>query len=135
MRPLFSLILTGLLLALLGCTDNSEQSYAPVFTEHKTSIKHYQFAIHPLHNPMHLYEVFNPLMAYFNQHIKGVEFSLEASKNYASFNEKLKNQSVAFALPNPYQTLLAIDKGYKVIAKMGDDENFRGIFWYVKTVI
>ncbi len=128
MRPLFSLMLTGLLLTLIGCTDNSEQSYAPVFVEHKTSIKHYQFAIHPLHNPTRLYAVFNPLINYLNQNIKGSEFSMEASKSYADFNNKLQNQSIAFALPNPYQTLLAIDKGYQVIAKMGDDENFKGIF-------
>lgn len=128
MRPLFSLIQAGLLLILIGCTDNSEQSYAPVFIEHKTSIKHYQFAIHPLHNPTRLYAVFNPIINYLNQNIKGSEFSVEASKSYADFNDKLQNQSVAFALPNPYQTLLAIDKGYQVIAKMGDDENFKGIF-------
>ncbi len=128
MRPLSSLILAGLLLTLIGCTDNSEQSYAPVFVEHKTSIKHYQFAIHPLHNPTRLYAVFNPLINYLNQNIKGSEFTVEASKSYADFNDKLQNQSIAFALPNPYQTLLAIDKGYQVIAKMGDDENFKGIF-------
>ena len=128
MRPLFSLLLAGLLLALIGCTDNSEQSYAPVFIEHKTSTTHYQFAIHPLHNPTRLYAVFNPLINYLNQNIKGAEFSVEASKSYADFNDKLLKQSVAFALPNPYQTLLAIDKGYQVIAKMGDDENFKGIF-------
>ncbi len=128
MRPLFSLILAGLLLTIIGCTDNSEQSYVPVFVEHKTSIKHYQFAIHPLHNPTRLYAVFNPLINYLNQNIKGSEFSMEASESYADFNNKLQNRSIAFALPNPYQTLLAIDKGYQVIAKMGDDENFKGIF-------
>ncbi len=128
MRPLFSLILVGFLTTLIGCTDNNEQSYAPVFIEHKTSIKHYQFAIHPLHNPTRLYAVFNPLIEYLNQNIKGSEFSVEASKSYADFNVKLQNRSIAFALPNPYQTLLAIDKGYQVIAKMGDDENFKGIF-------
>jgi phosphonate transport system substrate-binding protein len=32
-----------------------------------------------------------------------------------------------FALPNPYQTINALKHGYHVFAKMGDDENFRGI--------
>ena len=92
-----------------------------------TAIKQYRFAIHPLHNPTRLFEAFSPLMAYLNQNIKGVEFTLETSKNYASFNKKLENQTVEFALPNPYQTLLAIDKGYNVFAKIASDENFRGI--------
>jgi phosphonate transport system substrate-binding protein len=128
MRRLLSLILIGSLTFLAGCTDHSEQSYGPVFVENNTSLKHYRFAIHPLHNPTRLYEVFSPLIDYLNQNIQGVVFSLEASESYADFNKKLQNQSVDFALPNPYQTLLAIDKGYQVIAKMGDDENFKGIF-------
>ena len=30
-------------------------------------------------------------------------------------------------LPNPYETLLAIDRGYRVFAKMGNDEDLRGL--------
>ena len=128
MRSMILLISTVFLALIAGCSENREQNYAPIFINDSTPLKQYQFAIHPLHNPSRLHEVFYPLIRYLNQNIQGVEFSVEASKNYAAFNTKLNNQSVAFALPNPYQTLLAIDKGYKVIAKMGDDENFKGIF-------
>lgn len=103
---------------------NAEPQYLKNATVEKPLIR---FAVHPLHNPELLNDVFGPLMAYLNDNIKEVHFQLEASVNYAAFEEKLKNKEVEFALPNPYQTILAINHGYKVFAKMGDDHNFRGI--------
>lgn len=85
------------------------------------------FAVHPLHNPERLNEEFGPMINYLNKKIPEVNFQLEASVNYAAFEEKLKKRNLEFALPNPYQTLLAIKYGYRVFAKMGDDQNFRGI--------
>jgi phosphonate transport system substrate-binding protein len=86
-----------------------------------------RFAIHPLHNPDRLYEVFGPLIDYLNRKVPTVRFQLEASVNYAAFEQKLKNREIEFALPNPYQTLMAVKHGYRVFGKMGDDHNFRGI--------
>lgn len=87
----------------------------------------YVLAVHPLHNPKKLFEVYQPLVDYLNAHLKGARLKLEASANYAAFESKLAHREVDFALPNPYQTLLGISHGYKVFAKMGDDENFRGV--------
>ncbi|MDG6777220.1 phosphate/phosphite/phosphonate ABC transporter substrate-binding protein [Thiomicrorhabdus sp. zzn3] len=120
------LFLTPLTL-LSGCSEEASSSTEPVFISKTISTPEYAFAVHPLHNPTRLFEVFNPLVEYLNQHIPEAHFRVEASRDYATFNQKLKNRSVAFALPNPYQTLMAIDHHYHVIAKMGDDENFKGI--------
>lgn len=87
----------------------------------------YVLAVHPLHNPKKLFEVYQPLIDYFNAHAKGYTLRLEASANYAAFESKLAHREVDFALPNPYQTLQAIDHGYSVFAKMGDDDKFRGV--------
>ena len=67
------------------------------------------------------------MTAYLSENIDGVTFKLEASRNYAAFDKKLYARKFHFALPNPFQTINAIDKGYKVFGKMGDDYNFRGI--------
>jgi len=67
-------------------------------------------------------------MQYLSDNIPNARFKLEASRNYAAYNEKLYAKKFDFGLPNPYQTINAINKGYRVFAKMGDDENFRGIF-------
>ena len=83
--------------------------------------------MHPLHNPQRLQEVFGPLMEFLSQNINGARFKLEASRNYAAYDKKLYAQKFHFALPNPFQTINAVEKGYEVFGKMGDDENFRGI--------
>lgn len=117
-----------LIFSLSGCSQQDDTSHTPELANSETSSAiEYNFAIHPLHNPTRLFEVFNPLMDYLNENIPGVIFKVEASRDYATFDNKLKSRAVPFALPNPYQTLMAIDHNYKVIAKMGDDQNFKGI--------
>lgn len=111
-----------------GCSQQDQTPPQPTLTDKTASTKHqYQFAVHPLHNPSRLFDVFNPLLEYLNQHIPEAEFTLEASRDYAAFDQKLINKTVDFALPNPFQTLIAIEHNYRVIAKMGDDFNFKGI--------
>jgi phosphonate transport system substrate-binding protein len=129
------LVFTKLLVAtvvytlLLGaCTQTGEATYQPEFSDNpEAREKVYLFGVHPLHNPQHLYKVFGPLADYLSKNIPGARFKLEASRNYAAYDEKLYARQFHFSLPNPFQTINAVDKGYRVFAKMGDDENFRGI--------
>ncbi len=128
-RRVWRLALGGLVLLLLyGCSKPPTERYAPQFSDtspHPEAL--YLFGVHPLHNPQRLFEVFGPLTRYLSEQIPGVRFRLEASRNYAAFDEKLNAGRLHFALPNPYQTINAEDRGYRIFAKMGDDENFRGI--------
>lgn len=117
-----------------SCSDNSpnsiqQTSYKPSFTDVPPikSKTEYVFGVHPLHNPQRLKEVFGPLMMYLSANVPNADFKLEASRNYAFYDEKLYAQKFHFSLPNPFQTINAVDKGYKVFGKMADDENFRGI--------
>ncbi len=111
-----------------SCEKEQRKKYSPTYTKTppKASLVHV-LGVHPLHNPQKLFEVFNPLIEYLTENIPEAKFRLEASRNYASFNQKLYQGKFSFALPNPYQTINAINKGYRVFAKMGDDHNFRGI--------
>ena len=84
--------------------------------------------VHPLHNPAMLFQRYGPLVDYLRARLPGLPaLRLEASRDYADFNRKLKARRFQLALPNPYQTLMALDWGYRVFAKMGDDDNFRGV--------
>ena len=124
-------IIIGLMLSLwlAGCSDRGDEAVTlPQYGSAQGEATLYRFAIHPLHNPEKLHAVFSPLMRHLDAKIPGVHFDLEASKDYAAFEQKLRQREVAFALPNPYQTLLAERSGYQVIAKMGNDADFRGIF-------
>ena len=116
------------ILSIQGCSQQTDTVQLPETVKAENNgLPEYHFAVHPLHNPTRLFEVFHPLIEYLNNNIPEATFEVEASRNYASFDDKLKNRSVPFALPNPYQTLIAMEHGYNVIAKMGDDENFKGI--------
>lgn len=112
---------------MTGCSQQDASSHEPKVVETHNAKTEFRFAVHPLHNPTRLFEVFNPLIEHLNNNTKGVHFILEASRDYETFDNKLKEKTVAFALPNPYQTLIALEHDYRVIAKMGDDINFKGI--------
>lgn len=125
----------GLLIigVLLGC-ERAEPVYAPRFSETPLeSQEELIFGVHPLHNPHRLFEVYDPLITHLNQqlrknpHFAHVKFRLEASINYNAYEKKLYTQEFAFALPNPYQTLFALERGYRLFGKMGDDNKFRGL--------
>lgn len=87
----------------------------------------YIIAVHPLHNPKRLFEVYQPLVELINDQSAGFALKFEASRDYAEFERKLHARKFHLALPNPYQTIEAERFGYRVVAKMGDDERFRGI--------
>lgn len=114
---------------LFGCSNSEEEVYQPLYSDTPVFKKNdvYIFGVHPLHNPKRLFEVYQPMVDYINERLEGSELRLEASRNYAAYNKKLFAGHFAFSLPNPYQTVNAILKGYKVFGKMADDLNFRGI--------
>ena len=123
------IILSFILLFLSGCSQENSSQYEPQYSNvspiEKKNI--YIFGVHPLHNPKRLFEVYQPMVDYINARIKGSELRLEASRNYAAYDKKLFSGYFHFSLPNPYQTIISLQKGYRVFGKMADDENFRGI--------
>lgn len=129
----FSSLFTQLLIALLlcsfiGCDNTVREQYSPRFSK-KQPRKNNEFVlgVHPLHNPKRLHEIFSPITSYLTEQIPGAVFRVEASRNYAAYDEKLYAGHFHFGLPNPYQTVNSLKHGYRVFGKMGDDENFRGI--------
>ena len=124
-----ALILTGSIM-LASCnkppaTPRISYADAPVAVADGT---HYIFLIHPLYNPQLLAQKFEPLLRYLDTHLPGVKFDLQTANDYDDFQSKLTEHQADFALPNPYHALLARDWNYHVIARMSDDDAFRGIF-------
>lgn len=113
---------------LSACTPEPERDYDPQYGSAPAFMaREYRFGVHPLHNPERLQQLFGPIMEYLGERIPGVSFKLEASRNYAAFEEKLYARRFDFALPNPYQTVNALGRGYRVFGKMASDEDFRGL--------
>lgn len=118
------------LAALTGCSREDSGGYTPQYSNTAPPVaERYVFGIHPLYNPQKLFEVFGPLVVYLNENlgIPKVKIVLEASSNYQAFNTKLERRALHFALPNPYQTVRAQKFGYRIFAKMDNDDDFRGV--------
>lgn len=113
-----------------SCDKSPAEDYQPEYASTSFVSKEQEMIIgvHPLHNPERLHEFFSPIAEYLSQNIEGVSFKIEASRNYAAYDKKLYSRKFHFALPNPFQTINSLKHGYTVFGKMGDDENFRGIF-------
>jgi len=118
---------------LLGC-DHTEDTYTPSFSDiSPVRTEELIFGVHPLHNPQRLFEVYHPLITHLNNHLHKdqrfahIKIKLEASTSYAAYEKKLYLRNFAFALPNPYQTLKALERDYRIFGKMGDDDKFRGL--------
>lgn len=114
--------------ALLSCDSPQKESYSPAYTS-TPDVKQAVliFGVHPLHNPQRLFATYGPLVEYLNRHLPEFTIQLEASRSYDEFDKKLYSRHFHLALPNPYQTVNAMEHGYHVFAKMGEDENFRGV--------
>ncbi|HEY9199496.1 MAG TPA: phosphate/phosphite/phosphonate ABC transporter substrate-binding protein [Gammaproteobacteria bacterium] len=122
------ILLGAAAIVLAACGDDGRRGYEPEYAASPARVRaEYIFGIHPQRNPEKLHAVFGPLIDYLNGQVPDVRLVFEASRNYAAFDRKIAARHFAFVLPNPYETLLAIDKGYRVFAKMGNDADLRGL--------
>lgn len=122
----FGLAAAALLLA--ACDQTEQRGYEPRYeAQPARGLPEYVFGVHPQRNPKKLHAVFGPLVTYLDRSLPDVRFVFEASRHYDSYDQKIAARHFDFILPNPYETLLAIDAGYRVFAKMGRDADLRGL--------
>ncbi|MFA6188624.1 MAG: phosphate/phosphite/phosphonate ABC transporter substrate-binding protein [Sulfuricurvum sp.] len=113
-----------------GCQNTEPQNgYAPKYSESPPIAKKtiYIFGIYMGENPKSFFDIYQPMVDYINGRLTDSELRIEASRNYASYNQKLFSGHFDFALSNPYATVTAVEHGYRIFGKMGDDKNFRGL--------
>jgi phosphonate transport system substrate-binding protein len=123
------LIPFALLFGALSACNQKPENLGPKFgTPSALEVPVYHFAVHPLHNPAKLVEAYQPLIDYLNSRLQGAQLELEASRDYADFEEKYGGREPEFILPNPWQTLQAMESGYHVVAEAGEPQDFKGIF-------
>jgi phosphonate transport system substrate-binding protein len=113
----------------VAACDRPAAPYQPIYSNQgripvETTLT---FAVHPLHSPQHLSQLYQPLVEQLERRLPDLHFRLEASSSYPAYEQKLRDRRVAVTLPNPYQTILAERHGYRVIAKVADDDDFCGL--------
>lgn len=114
---------------VMGCSAEPDAlgpryGTAPV----RSQVVVYHLAVHPLHNPSKLIRTYQPLMHYLNSRLDGIRLEIESSRDYSAFEEKIASRKPEFILPNPFQTIMAFEARYHVIAAVGDPDEFKGIF-------
>lgn len=105
--------------------SGAEPAYRPSAAPIEESV--FVFGIHPYSNPQDVFVDYEPIMQYLEARLPGMHFRVEASKDYTDYETKLAGQRFHFSLPNPYQTVISLSYGYRVIAKMTPDDDFRGL--------
>jgi phosphonate transport system substrate-binding protein len=127
-RPKRMLVILALV-TTIGC-GHREREEGPRYstTDRNADTRVYTLAVYPLHNPARLIEIYHPLISYANRQQQAFRVQLEASRDYKSFEQKIRSRSPELILPNAWQTLEAMSHGYHVIALAGDQEDCRGIF-------
>lgn len=123
-RTWLALWLSGV---LAGCNASSDPGIEPRYGQDPDTRPVLHLAIHPLHNPAQLLRTYQPLTAYLQAQLPAYRFVLEASRDYASFERKIDARGPELLLPNPLQTLRAIELGYTVVAMAGEADAFRGV--------
>lgn len=123
------LVITVLGLSPLTACDAGNDAYTPSFSpEHSSPPADLTFGVHPILTPQRLEAAYRPLINYLNGQMPDTpRIRLVASRSYAEFEDRLATGDFDFALPNPLQTLWALAQGYRVFAKLADDDQFRGL--------
>jgi len=128
-KTLTIFVLVLLFGTLLGCRPEPEVKGPKLGTKPPSAgLPVYHLAVHPLHNPAKLIQAYQPLIDYLNIRLSGARLTLEASRDYATFEKKYQARTPEFLLPNPWQTLQAEKVDYRVIAMAGEPRDFKGIF-------
>jgi phosphonate transport system substrate-binding protein len=127
MKKLLIIFIAYLLTACEQKTTDNTLQYSST-SPNDNGVIVYRLAIHPLHNPQKLFEAYQPLVDYLNSELQYIKIELEASRDYRKFEKKFRARQPELLLPNPWQTLQAMDSGYHVIGMAGDADDFKGIF-------
>jgi phosphonate transport system substrate-binding protein len=129
-RRIFLIFVLALLFGTLSGCNREPEGHGPQLGTRPSSpgVPVYRLAVHPLHNPAKLIQAYQPLIDYLNVRLHGARLELEASRDYANFEEKYRGRKPDFLLPNPWQTLQAMKVDYRVIAMAGEPRDFKGIF-------
>lgn len=115
------------ILLCLGCRGDRPSPGPTYASSPPVPARTFPFAVHPLHNPVHLAAAYGPLLEHLGREMPGSRFVLEASKDYGDFENKIRSRGPAILLPNPWQALEAMGAGYTILAMAGDPEDFVGL--------
>ncbi|MFA6188677.1 MAG: phosphate/phosphite/phosphonate ABC transporter substrate-binding protein [Sulfuricurvum sp.] len=111
-----------------GCDgmNEAQTSYKPTGTYQANT--RYVIGVNAYLSSKEMFIAYRPIVDYLERHMNGIKFELATSKNFVEYEKRLNKSEFHFALSNPYQSLVSFDHHYYPIAKMKNDDEFRGLF-------
>lgn len=120
---------TGLCILLAACARNSGGDYLPdmgAATSYGPARIEYSFGVLPLlHNPVLLFETYQPLIDEINSHVSGFTLSLETAKDHPQYEAKARGRKLHFLMMNSHLVIRTEERGYRIIGRTAD--NVRGL--------
>lgn len=95
--------------------------------ELKADTPSFSFGVFPLHDPIRMAELYEPLTDFINRRDLGFRMRFEAAPNYGEHEMRVANKKYDFAIVNPYQAITAQSLGYRIFAKLNSDHKFSGV--------
>lgn len=116
---------TAILLSLTGtgCAPAPKSDYVPRIgpsSAIRTAGTQYSLGVTPLHNAIRLFETYQPLVDEINRRAGAFTVKLESARDYPSYEIKVRDRTLNFALLNPHLVIPAQDRGYKIIGRSAD---------------
>jgi phosphonate transport system substrate-binding protein len=117
-----------LILLSSGCDGMNEPktSYHPTGA-YQTHTR-YVIGVNAYLSSKEMFIAYRPIVDYLERHMNGIKFELATSKNFIEYEKRLNKSEFHFALSNPYQSFISFDHRYYPVAKMKNDDCFRGLF-------
>jgi phosphonate transport system substrate-binding protein len=116
-----------LLLPLATCSRASHSDYAPSAgpPPAQPARVEYSFGVIPLHNAVHLYQIYEPLVDAVNDQLSGFSIKLATAIDHPHYERKVKERKLNFVMLNSHLVIPAEGRGYRIVGRTSD--NIRGI--------
>jgi phosphonate transport system substrate-binding protein len=113
-----------------ACRTDLRRPYAPEYGRSPAFAgvgKKYSFGVPPIGTARSTWSRFSPLIAALNASKLGFELRLESGQTVDAYQAKFQTSRLDFAIVSPVQVLIAEERGYQVIARVGARDRVRGV--------
>ena len=120
LRALLGVVLS---LALGACDRSPRADYSPQASAeppHPSNRIEYSFGVPPLYNAVRFFDIYQPLIDELNHSISEFALRLETARDYPSYEIKVREAKLHFAMLNPHLVIAAEDCGYHIIGRTAD---------------
>ncbi len=116
------------LLLIGGC--NSRQPEQPAYGHSpgvSNTVPQHSLGVPAIRHVRSLWDRYSQLIKVLNNSGTGFVLKLESGQTADSYDSKLRDDIFDFAIVDPYQVLVAEERGYTVIARTGKPDRIRGV--------